>query len=318
MKRLPVHPACAALPEMAKPELDALADDIRRNGLLDPILTWRSPEGTEYVVDGRSRQEACYMAGVAGRFQEWQGNLCDLVPMILSRNVHRRHLTTSQRAAVATDLLPWMAKGSAVRETAGKPDPSANLRSTGKAAASAAAAVKVSTRSVETASRVREAAPDLHEKVKAGELSLHKAEAQVKRREEAKPEPAKPVDKDLTPRQRMAAEAMETLEEGRRGFGRIQTLGRQVAALRKEIGDAMRELPGHARFIDQSAIVNDFEHLLETLRAGKPHWSCPYCKGSRSQRAKCRPCQGAGWVPKAVWDQADPDAKMAMPIQPAD
>ena len=48
------HPACLLFPRLADDELRALADDIRQNGLLNPIVTL---DGA--ILDGRNRLAAC-------------------------------------------------------------------------------------------------------------------------------------------------------------------------------------------------------------------------------------------------------------------
>ena len=120
---------------------------------------------------------------------------------VLSWNLHRRHLTTSQRAMIATAVLPMLeeqakermkeagAKGAAI---AGKGRPAQNDRGWAnlptpeepeekhRASDDAAAMLSVSSRAVRAAKKVQQAAPELAEKVKAGEGSLNAA-AQEKR-----------------------------------------------------------------------------------------------------------------------------------------
>jgi len=61
------------------------------------------------------------------------------------------------------------------------------------ASADAATLLNVSPRSVQTAKKVASAAPELAEKVKAGEVSLNAADQQVKKAERKKKEDARPV-----------------------------------------------------------------------------------------------------------------------------
>jgi hypothetical protein len=48
----PLHPACAAWPELSPADLKALSDDIAANGVRDPTLTL-TPTGE--LLDGRNR-----------------------------------------------------------------------------------------------------------------------------------------------------------------------------------------------------------------------------------------------------------------------
>jgi hypothetical protein len=78
--------------------LDELAADIKdpKNGQLEDIQTY---EGK--ILDGRRRYLACRKAGVNPRLRPVDGECRDPVARVLSLNLHRRHLTPSQRAAAA-------------------------------------------------------------------------------------------------------------------------------------------------------------------------------------------------------------------------
>ncbi len=102
-KRLAYHPACLLFPKMGRQALRELADDIKARGLLNPIVLYQGK-----VLDGRSRLAACKMAGVEPRFVQW-GGTGSPTAWVISQNLFRRHLTASQRAVVAYDLLPMMA-----------------------------------------------------------------------------------------------------------------------------------------------------------------------------------------------------------------
>src|SRR5437870_2060271 len=74
-----IHPAANLFPLMSEPELQALADDIKKNGQYEPILfsgpflkRKRGALGPEVpdpervlIIDGRNRLLACEMAGRA-------------------------------------------------------------------------------------------------------------------------------------------------------------------------------------------------------------------------------------------------------------
>ena len=89
-----VHPAAALFPMMSADELADLADDIKANGLLQPIVL--DAEGT--LIDGRNRLAACKLAKVKPRFAQLNGQ--DPTAYILASNVMRRHMTHGQRAMV--------------------------------------------------------------------------------------------------------------------------------------------------------------------------------------------------------------------------
>ncbi len=91
------HPLGKLFPPMSDEELRDLAKDIAKRGLLDPVYRY---EGK--ILEGGNRYKACGLAGVEPRFEEYVGN--DPIGFVISKNVKRRHLTTSQRAMSAAKL----------------------------------------------------------------------------------------------------------------------------------------------------------------------------------------------------------------------
>ena len=91
------HPACLIFPRLNEADLQELAEDIRQNGLLNPIITLKGQ-----ILDGRNRLEACKIAGITPTFKEWDAEGSPLA-WAIAVNLVRRHLTSSQRAVVAFD-----------------------------------------------------------------------------------------------------------------------------------------------------------------------------------------------------------------------
>jgi ParB-like chromosome segregation protein Spo0J len=96
---LDYHPAANLFPllEVESPEFGEFVRDIREHGLLQPIVLH---EGL--ILDGRNRYRACQHAGVEPRFEEWSGGDSPTA-YVLSLNLHRRHLTEGQLAAIAVE-----------------------------------------------------------------------------------------------------------------------------------------------------------------------------------------------------------------------
>ena len=88
------HEYAALFPMLPDAELQSLANDIRDNGLETPIVTL---EGA--ILDGRNRYKACEINGITPRCEEYTGD--DPLGFVISHNLHRRHLSESQRALVA-------------------------------------------------------------------------------------------------------------------------------------------------------------------------------------------------------------------------
>lgn len=177
------HPAAELFPFMSDEELAELAADIRAHGLLEPIVLLDG-----LVLDGRNRFRACEAAGVEPRFVEWDGT-SDPALWVISKNLKRRHLDTSQRAMVAAKLLGYYTGEAKKRQrqhggtAPGKESLSANLREVfgapnpeGKATASAARDLNVSPRTVEHAATVVErGVPELVAAVERGAVAVSAA-----------------------------------------------------------------------------------------------------------------------------------------------
>jgi ParB-like nuclease domain len=93
------HPVAALFPMLNDTDLQSLAKDIKEHGQRDPILVFKGQ-----VLDGRNRLRACELAGVEPRIEEYEDNPAGIPKLIVSKNVHRRHLTTRERTEIAAKL----------------------------------------------------------------------------------------------------------------------------------------------------------------------------------------------------------------------
>jgi ParB-like nuclease domain len=160
------HPLADIFPMLNDDELKALADDIKAKGLTEPITLY---EGK--VLDGRNRHRACELAEVELRpdyFTQYEGD--DALGFVVSKNLRRRHLNESQRAAIAAEIANMTVGG----------DHSANLQKGQISQSKAAELMNVSTRSVATAKTIKD--PDLKDAVKTGKKSLNAAAKSQKAR----------------------------------------------------------------------------------------------------------------------------------------
>lgn len=167
------HPIANIFPMLGDTELHQLADDIEAKGLQEPIWTY---EGK--ILDGRNRYCACTIAGVAPRFRPYEGN--DPVGFVVSLNIQRRHLTSSQLAVVALEIEPLEAEEAKKRMTAGinqyaSPSQIFEQGSTGKASEKAAERVGTNRQYVSSAKKLAKEAPALLEQVRTGELTIPQA-----------------------------------------------------------------------------------------------------------------------------------------------
>lgn len=168
-----IHPAAEVFPAMSDDQYAELKDDIQRHGLRDSVEVYQGK-----ILDGRHRFKACKELKIVPDIITLDDHAIggDPFAFVVSRNLHRRHLSTSQRGMVAVNIKRAMEGQSAERMKAGtKPDPMANLPQ-GSSRDNAGKAVGVSGRTVATAEKVTDkgAAPVV-KAVKEGKLSVAKA-----------------------------------------------------------------------------------------------------------------------------------------------
>lgn len=115
--KLTVHRAANMMPALTNEELNALVEDIQRNGQLTPIIVHDNQ-----IIDGRHRYWACNQLGITPKTTPWTGptDPAAIIEAVISLNVQRRHLTTSQRAALAANALPFFEEQAAQRMRAGR------------------------------------------------------------------------------------------------------------------------------------------------------------------------------------------------------
>jgi hypothetical protein len=175
------HKATDLFPPMTADEFSALKADIAANGLQEPLWTYKGE-----IIDGRNRYRACQQLGIEPACREWDGE-GSVVAFVVSANLHRRHLTSSQKAAIAVGIKRELAKEAKQRQkkhggtTPGKKKtlPQKVEEVNGEAAEQAAQLMGTNRQYVYDAERLEEEAPELFERVKAGTLSLPKAHRQV-------------------------------------------------------------------------------------------------------------------------------------------
>lgn len=170
--KMQFHKVADIFPLLEGEEFDALTQDIRENGLLEPIWVH-----DDQIIDGRNRFRACEEAGVKPDFQAYRGTEEGLISFVVSLNLIRRHLSVGQRSALSVQLLPMLRKEAKVRMLAGvKIDPTQKSAG-GEARDVAASLVGVSHASVDEAEVVSRRNPEVFERLKAGEVNLPQATA---------------------------------------------------------------------------------------------------------------------------------------------
>jgi hypothetical protein len=172
------HPAASIFPLMEGDEFEEFMQDIKENGQKQPIITY---EGR--IIDGRNRDRALRQLGRSPVYMEWDGK-GNLTEYVVSLNLHRRHLTTNQRAMLGAKIRESLKEESRQRmaKTQFSANPAASVIScypqtpAGKSSEHAAAAVKTSAFNVEKASFVcNNGSPELIAAVQAEQVAVHNA-----------------------------------------------------------------------------------------------------------------------------------------------
>jgi len=172
----PSHPAAGLFPLLTDAELQDLADDIKANGLHEPVWTWEDPERGTVLLDGRNRILACQLAGAEIIHRQYHGT--DPIGFIVSENIRRRHLTAGQRAFLALEVKPVNQKstGPTFDYVA---EPAKPIDTLAKAAATA----RVDRSTMAQVTRIQRDAPDLAEQIKSGDMSAKSAIRVIRNRE---------------------------------------------------------------------------------------------------------------------------------------
>lgn len=178
MKPLEDHPIAELFDLATQAEIAGLAQDIADHGQIETIDVY---EGK--ILDGRNRYRACLSVGVEPRCQPWSTNGVSATDYVLAKNLHRRHLTIAQRAALGVRLLDYereealkrkaeAGRSAAPGRPAKKDPPNAKDLSKGEAAQKAAAKVGVGKTSVLAAELIAKESPKTFEKMRRGQISV--------------------------------------------------------------------------------------------------------------------------------------------------
>ena len=108
------HEVTNLFPSMEETEYLHLVADIHAHGLREPIWTYQGK-----IIDGRHRARACQQLGIEPTFREWDGQ-GSLTAFVVSLNLERRHLTSSQRAIIALEIERRLAQEAQEKEQARK------------------------------------------------------------------------------------------------------------------------------------------------------------------------------------------------------
>lgn len=200
-----LHPLCTLFPRLIGSEFDALRDDIKTNGLRAPIVLHDG-----MILDGGNRYRACIDAGITPDFVEFSGG--NLVSFVLSANLHRRHMSAGQQAAIVASAQDW---GKA--QTVGNPQFKQSEQKCNVAPLATseqrAAESGASLRTQKMADKVAKADPELAKQVAHGEKSLPQALREISPPKQPAYDPAEDEAKEKDETIRTLSEEVDSLRD---------------------------------------------------------------------------------------------------------
>jgi N6-adenosine-specific RNA methylase IME4 len=179
------HRLAELIPLMSDEQYEALRADVAKQGLLEPIVLYENQ-----VLDGRHRYRACIATGTEPRFQQYGGD--DPVAFVISLNVHRRHLTATQKGFIANDAVAAFEED-AKRHQGTRTDLQFNIpelvpeskAGERESRTKAAEAVGVNPHYVSDAKFVEREAPELVDACRDGSMNMKAAKREIRLQQKA-------------------------------------------------------------------------------------------------------------------------------------
>lgn len=233
----PAHPVADIFPMMDGDKLQELADDIKKNGQIHPIVMHSGK-----ILDGRNRWRACSMVGVKPKTVVYKG--ADPIAYAIGLNVKRRHLTPIELGVIAASVRPLfeaeakerqkeaVRKGNKSRHSpvGNKPQPTGKPRDNSKRSLHQAAAATGSSIAAATAmASVEKKAPEVFELAREGKLTaISEATALAKSPPEERVQIVDGIKSGLS-----FKEALAKHKEEKSSTEPIAVLGRLLESIRK-------------------------------------------------------------------------------------
>jgi len=301
------HPISEIFPAMEGADFDALVEDIKTHGLLQPLVMYQGK-----ILDGRNRWRACEVLGIKPRWIDYEGN--DPLGHVLSLNLTRRHLDASQRAMVAARMATLKLGANQHTQEGSRIQPpsqeeAARKMTVGRSGVkNARAVIEHGTPALVSAVDHRDIAVSVAGKIATAPRKVQReavknhgknAPAIAKRIDEEKREekPSKPpIDPHGldVPVDVMAAAAKEQ--------ELVDKMDRLLAELNRAY-TAYQEFRGERAGLKtgqhhSSALKSAFD-AFSTIRLKRPESVCLNCKLWPGLRKTCASCRGTGYIDKA-------------------
>jgi hypothetical protein len=196
VENIEFHQFADLFPMMQADEFSSLVENIKQHGLREKVWLFQGK-----ILDGRNRYKACLQSGITPEFRQFTGDENQALQAVISWNLERRHLSSSQKAAIGVeleDLLAELERQAKERYAANVGRPSKEEKSSQKidaisdpnqnrSTAKAATVLGTNRQYVSDAKKLRQTSPDVHQQIKEGKVTISQAKKQQKQleREEA-------------------------------------------------------------------------------------------------------------------------------------
>lgn len=182
-----IHEVANLFPMMSDEEFSSLVEDIKENGQHEPITIYQNQ-----IIDGRNRYKACEQLGIEPNVKEWDGQ-GSITSYVVSLNLKRRHLTTSQRSAIYPEMSKLFEDEARERQRQAGESTNAKLGRTssgtltqkigeastgkhdGEATSQASKILGVNRQYLSDAKKLQQDAPELIPMMKQGEITIKTA-----------------------------------------------------------------------------------------------------------------------------------------------
>ena len=280
--KLEQHELSAKFSRMSPEAIEAMAEDIKQNGLQHSILLY---EGK--VLDGWNRYEACLKAGVNPRTTIFRGT--DPAAIVISENIHRRHdLTPGQRALMVVEIRSWAktgkpAKGAAVA-------PLATVATMAEEAGTGERLVQQA--KVVSANGI----PALKEAVKKEEIAIEKAAAVAKKpkREQAK---ALKEAKEKKPKLPKKPSAAKPAGDAEKRLAKLQADYDELKENRDELADELKTCLAISEG-KEAKVMNALREELRICTRRKNELMANLSEAKKSAMYWMGQAKKLGWKPK--------------------
>jgi len=263
------HAIAAIFPAVQGPDLHALAEDIRQNGLQESITLYESK-----ILDGHARYRACLQAQVVPHFRQYEGD--NALAFVISANLRRRHLSEGQRTMIAANIEGFRHGGD--RRSS---DQGAKLHLDRDKAAKL---LNVSTRSIANAAIVRDRGiPELQRAVLQGQVTVSPA-ATFARQEAC--DQQRWIEKNIDVRRAVRAFRSQGAAKGPYQ-DLLASIGATEKLMRHSVTKIVAEIPDEQRR-SMAALIERFKSFFTGLDAETRKSTSGEVNGTGDDRAQIR------------------------------